>query len=63
MSNNIDYERFLYRIKWMQATASLAVCVPVSRQIGNLSLLDGEGKMTEGGQGRGEGMRTSGSAE
>ena len=30
-----------------------AVCVLVSRQIGNVGLLDGGGKMTEGGQGRG----------
>ena len=31
-----------------------AVCVLVSRQIGNVGLLDGGGKMTEGGQERGQ---------
>jgi len=41
---------------------SLAACVLVSRQIDNVGLLDGRGKMKADKE-RGEGMQTSGSAE
>ena len=37
-----------------QTASSLGICVLVSRQIGNVGLLDGGGKMTEGGQGERE---------
>jgi len=38
-----------------QTASTLEICVLISRQIDNVGLLDGGGKMTEGGQGEREG--------